>query len=260
MRLKSPKQFGNSEVLQMNKLHKGLIVVALGAILMGVSASVLAAAAPSAKVHPKALQRGQIVNRIAAVEGVTLTVLRQDLQAGQTLLQIAGAKYASADDLATALLSAFQNALNTSPRASKLTASQKAALYARLHARVAHIVATPHPKLRMLIGGKLAAAGGAGGARSSLVATLAATCNSTAPALQAAFKAGGQSPLAICQATNPTATQASLVTAIANTLRARIAKHAKAIGLLTAQQKRQILQRILARLASWVTTPLPTSA
>jgi hypothetical protein len=237
----------------MNKLHKGLIVVALGAILMGVSASVLAAAAPSAKVHPKALQRGQIVNRIAAVEGVTPAVLRQDLQAGQTLLQVAGAKYASADDLATALLAAFQNALNTSARASKLTASQKAALYARLHARVSQIVVTPHPKLRMLVGG-------AGGARSSLVATLAATCNSTAAALQAAFKAGGQSPLAICQATNPAATQASLVTALAKTLRAKIAKHAKAIGLLTAQQKRQILQRILARLASWVTTPLPTSA
>jgi hypothetical protein len=203
--------------------------------------------------------RGQIVNQLAAVEGVTPAVLRQDLQAGQTLLQIAGTKYASADDLATALVAAFQKALSSSAKASNLTVAQKTALLDRLHARLVQLVVTPHPKLRMLAGGRAAATGSTGGTRSVLVTTLAATCNTTAAALQSAFKAGGQSPLAICQATNPAVTQASLVRALAKTIRAKIATRAKAMGL-TTQQKQQILQRLRTRLTEWVTTPLPSSA
>src|SRR5260370_34298532 len=69
---------------------------------------------------------------IASVEGVSTTVLQQDLQAGQTLLQIAGSKYSSASDLATALVAPFKMKLDRVVAAGKLTADQESQQYAAL--------------------------------------------------------------------------------------------------------------------------------
>lgn len=84
---------------------------------------------------------------VACVAGVTSDVLRQDLAAGQTVLQIAGSKYASADDLATALLVGVRTKLNYGVSGGQWTNDQANAIYARMHHQYVQLVVTPHPPL-----------------------------------------------------------------------------------------------------------------
>jgi hypothetical protein len=186
---------------------------------------------------------------------VTPTVLRQDLKAGETLLQIAGGKYASADDLATALLARFKTKMRKAVVSGRVSAGQAQATYDRMHARVAQLVVTPHPKLGMLKGGTSGKQVRA--LRRTLLQTFASTCNTTAAALKAAVQAGGQTPLAICQATNSAITQDALVSALMSAIKSTLDAAATSHPRL-AQHESQILGRIQNRLNTWVTTPIPS--
>jgi hypothetical protein len=69
--------------------------------------------------------------------------------------------------------------------------------------------------------------------------------------------AGDRSPLAICQATAPSMTQATLVAALAAAEKARMGiAEGVAVGKLTPAQAAQILANLHAKLAVWVTMPL----
>jgi hypothetical protein len=120
-----------------------------------------------------------------------------------------------------------------------------------MHARVAQLVATPHPKMGMLKGGKQVRA-----LHRTLLQTFASTCNTTAAALKAAVQAGGQTPLAICQATNSVITQDALVSALMSGIKSTLDAAASSHPRL-AQHESQILGRIQNRLNTWVTTPIP---
>jgi hypothetical protein len=84
---------------------------------------------------------------VATVLGVTPAVLQQDLQAGQTLLQIAGSKYSSAQDLATALLVNLKTKLDHVVAAGNLTAGQENQIYQAALTSTETLVTTPHPDL-----------------------------------------------------------------------------------------------------------------
>lgn len=94
---------------------------------------------------------GQIVlpdpTYVASVVGVTPTVLQRDLAAGKTVLQIAGGKYASANDLATALLANLKMKLDFGVSHGGLTRAQATAIYNQMHTAYARLVVTPHPPM-----------------------------------------------------------------------------------------------------------------
>jgi hypothetical protein len=241
----------------MNRAKKALAAAIFLGGLMSLPFGASVFAAGSVKTGSTLQRHAQLLTYVASVEGVTPAVLQQDLAAGQTLLQIAGNKYASAGDLATALLSRFKTRMDAAVSSNKLTASQENTLYTQLHSRVATLVVTPHPTLRMLFAGQHKAAGArVGGMMSGVLNTMVATCNTTAAALKTAFQAGGKTPLAICQATNPGETQAGLVTALMGAVKTKLdaAVNAKTI---TAAQESQLLTRAQTHFNKWVTTTIP---
>jgi hypothetical protein len=194
---------------------------------------------------------------VASVLGVTPAVLQADLQAGQTLLQIAGSKYASADDLATALLAPLKTKLDTATSSNKLTATQASTLYTQAHAAVAKLVVTPHPALGKIFAGTRGARGAhKAGGLSGLLTTLTTACNTNATALKAAITTGGKSLLAICQATNPSVTQSGLVSTLLAALKTKLDK-AVAAKTVTAAQESTMLAKAQAYLTTLVTTPIP---
>jgi len=233
----------------MKRMKMMLIALGLGGVLVGVPLTALAASPGSGGASTG--RAAGVIRYIASVEGVSPTVLRQDLKAGETLLQIAGSKYASADDLATALLARFKTKIRTAVAAGRVSAGQAQTTYNRMHARVAQLVVTPHPKLGTLKGGKAVH-----GLRRTLLQTFASTCNTTSTALKAAVQAGGQTPLAICQATNSAITQDALVSALMSGIKSTLDAAATSHPRL-AQHESQILGRIQNRLNTWVTTPIP---
>ncbi|HEX6510613.1 MAG TPA: hypothetical protein VF221_23540 [Chloroflexota bacterium] len=249
----------------MKRMQIALIglVLALGALALTPGRS--AVAARSTQATPTGQRGAAGLAYVASVVGVTPAVLQQDLQAGKTLLQIAGSKYASADDLATALLAPVKTALDKAAGANKLSPTQENTVYTRLHARVATLVVTPHPALGALMGVGHGAKGTKpsttsgshllGGIRGGLLTTLVTTCKTTPAALQVAVHAGGKSPLAICQATNPSVTQASLVAALSGAIKTKLDK-AVAAKQLTATQESSTLSGLQSYLNTWVTTPI----
>jgi hypothetical protein len=194
---------------------------------------------------------------VASVLGVTPAALQADLQAGQTLLQIAGSKYASADDLATALLAPLKTKLDKATSSNTLSATQASTLYTKAHAAVATLVVTPHPKLGAIFAGARAARGAhKAGGLSGLVTTLTTACNTNATALKAAITTGGKSLLAICQATNPSVTQSGLVSTLLAALKTKL-DQAVAAKTVTAAQESTMLTKAQAYLTTLVTTPIP---
>jgi hypothetical protein len=243
--------------IYVNRVHKSLMAALIAGSLIILPLAGLAFAASSGQTGPRNHAKAGLISYVASVEGVSSAVLHQDLQAGETLRQIAGSKYASADDLATALLSRFKTKMDRAVSNNRLTASQEDALYNRLHGRVAQLVTIPHPKLRMLFAhGKRAAGQHALAIRPALLRTLVSTCNTTPAALKSAIRTGGQTPLAVCQATNPSVTQESLVTALTSAIQTRL-DAAVSANAMTSQQESQILSQIQSRLNQWVTTTMP---
>ena len=240
----------------MHRTQKGILAAVLGAGVLGLSVTGGAFAARGHHTSSLPQGQGRLAGYIASVEGVTPTVLKQDLKAGKNLLQIdqtdGNKKYTSADALATALLAPLKTRLDAAVTGNHLTGAQETAIYSRLHTRLATLVVTAHPfqQLRKEMGK------GTRAARTSLLQTMATTCGTTPTALQAAFKTGGKSPLAICQVTKPGITQQELVSALMKSFQTRLAAIAKTSGM-TAQQQSQILSRIQSRLTTWVVSPLP---
>jgi hypothetical protein len=194
---------------------------------------------------------------VASVLGVTPAVLQANLQAGQTLLQIAGSKYASADDLATALLAPLKTKLDKATSSNTLSATQASTLYTQAHAAVAKLVVTPHPALGKIFAGTRGARGAhKAGGLSGLLTTLTTACNTNATALKAAITTGGKSLLAICQATNPSVTQSGLVSTLLAALKTKLDK-AVAAKTVTAAQESTMLAKAQAYLTTLVTTPIP---
>jgi hypothetical protein len=239
------------------RLSLGALVLVIGTIGAPAANSVFAQSSA-----PRAAHTHQGVTAyVASVVGVTPTVLQQDLQAGQTLLQIAGTRFPSADALATTLLAPLKSQLDKAVSANKLTPSREAAIYSALHARVAQLVVTPHPSLAALFG----RAHGArqGGARphigrlgAGLLTSLTTTCKTTTAGLRTAFQTGGMTILAICQTTNPSITQSALVNALSAPLQAKL-DAAVAARKITAAQESAMLAAEKTFLTKLVTTPLP---
>ena len=243
----------------MKRPLQSLTVAIVGSGLVALVLAGVASAARGSQAAPPSPARAPIVAYIASVEGVTPTVLKQELKAGKTLLQIAGGKYSSAGDLATALLAPVKTRLDAAVKTKRLTAAQETAVYTPLRARMTQLVVTPHPLRSVGAALKKATGGRASAVQSDLVSIVARTCGTTPAALQKAFQAGGKTPLQICQATKPSVTQNGLVSALVGGARTRLDAAAKALGL-SPQQEGQILAQIRARLNTWVVTPIaPTS-
>jgi hypothetical protein len=244
----------------------GLVVA--GCLLL--PATQITHAAPSVPSAQQGTWSGRL-NAIAAVEGVTPRVLQQDLQAGQTLLQIAVAAHSahasSAQALAAALLAPAKSRLDQAVAAGRVTQAQETQRYSAMLSRVTILVTTPHPRLFGGLGnhGGLQGNVGASGqglhshgmlTRGPLLSTLATTCQTTAAALTAAIHTGGKSILAICQATNSSVQQATLVNALLTSYKARLDTGVTA-GRISASQESQLLTAMKTRFETLVSTPLP---
>jgi hypothetical protein len=253
----------------MNRIRMALLglILALGLVSVPLAHSALAAHKGGTKLTTQAGTPKAPSNRgaglaayVASVLGVTPAVLQTDLQAGQTLLQIAGSKYASADALATALLAPVKTKLDQAAGSNKLSATQASTLYTQAHAAVAKLVVTPHPALGVLFAGlrgtKAQRTGHVAGGQAGLVTTLTTACNTNATALKAAITAGGKSLLAICQATNPSVTQSSLVSTLLASMKTKLDK-AVAAKTMTATQESAALSKAQTYLTTLVTTPIP---
>jgi hypothetical protein len=244
----------------MNRMRMALVglVLALGLAAVPLTHSTFAAhpghgKAGNGAIAPKTatLKGNRVVTYIASVVGVTPTVLRADIKAGQTLFQIAGNKFASADALATALLAPVKTKLNQAAAGNKLSTTQAGTLYTRVHTAVAKLVVTPHPALRAVV----AAVHGARG-RLGLLTALTTACNTNATALKTAITTGGKTLLAICQGTNASVTQSGLVSTLLATLKTRLDRAVTAKTITTTQESTR-LTRAQARLTTLVTTPIP---
>jgi hypothetical protein len=251
----------------MNRLRMTIVGLMLALIVAAVPMSKSAFAAHSG--GPKAahtaggtagttLKGNGVVAYVAAVVGVTPTVLQADLKAGQTLLQIAGTKYASADALATALLAPVKTKLDQAASTNKLSSTQAGTLYTQAHTAVAKLVVTPHPALGAVFAAVHGARGqhGAGAKLGGLLKVLTAACNTNATALNAAITTGGKTLLAICQATNSSVTQTSLVSTLLASMKTKL-DQAVSAKTITAAQESTALTQAQAYLTTLVTTPIP---
>lgn len=257
----------------MNRIRMALLglILALGLTSVPLAHSALAAHKGGTRLTTQAGSptsktpgnRGNsVLTYVASVVGVTPTVLQADLQAGQTLLQIAGSKYASADALATALLAPVKTKLDQATSSAKLSATQANTLYTQTHATVAKLVVTPHPSLGLILAGAHAAGAHATGAhqgvrgKSGLLTTLVTACNTNATALNAAITTGGKTLLAICQATNPGVTQSGLVSTLLASIKAKLDK-AVAAKTITSAQESTLLTKQQAYLTTLVNMTIP---
>ncbi len=129
----------------MNRRVAQLIAAAVLAGLIGTTGTAVAQAAPAQPVVS-----AHYCSPIARVEGVSAGVLAMDLLKGDSLLEIAGTKYKSAGDLATALLARTKTRLDTAAGRGIMSASREGQVYARLLAKVTALDTMPHPVLSAL--------------------------------------------------------------------------------------------------------------
>lgn len=180
--------------------HAAAATLLAGSLMASAAGSVLAAPAMST-VRQRPMQF------VAQVEGVTtVQTLRADLKQGETLLQIAGAKYATAGAgaLAAALLAPVQTRLAAAVTARTITTVQESTRYAKLDARVTALVTKAHPagallavlrpRFRILL--------------RTEVKDVATTCHTTPKALRMLLRTDGGSVLTACQTTYSPATAA----------------------------------------------------
>lgn len=122
------------------------------------------------------------------------------------------------------------------------------------------LVVTPYPQLTAPDSGEMkrAIAPGQNDVAFNLKATffsaVAASCHTTVDALSAALQSGAQIILAICQATNPSATVDSLSAAITSAVRTQLDAAVRA-GTITAAEESQLLAK-LSGIDTWLTTPI----
>jgi hypothetical protein len=216
------------------------------------SAALVLGGAGLAAAAPATPPAGRVVQQIASVEGVTPQVLRQDLQQGQTLLQIANGTYADANTLATALLAPVKTKLDAAVSAGKITAAREELAYTTLLARTTVLVVTPHPlpAIRRALAGRLHAGW------NRLVQEVAGACTTTPGALTKILRAGGTSVLAACQTTNAAMTETQLTSVIYAPIKARMDR-AVTNGKLTAAQEQDLAATIQQVIGTALTTALP---
>ena len=198
---------------------------------------------------------------IASVEGVSTATLNQGLQAGETLLQIAGAKYGSAADLAVALMAPVKQKFDHAAASGKVSAKDLNAQYAALLQATETLVVTPHPVLAVADGrGKTAAAkqnspAGAAlaNAKSTIMSAAAASCNTTVDALISAIDSGNTSILSACRTTNPSATIESVSAAIMTAVKTQL-DAAVASGAITAGDESSFLGHLQTNLSTILTS------
>lgn len=245
------------------------LAAAIGVGLLGLTVAGSAFAARMNPTRAPHAARVGFIQHLVSVEGVkSVAELNQDLKKGMTLWDIAHgtqpAKYASPDSLATAILAPIQTRLQTAVSNHRLTATQETGLYDRLHTRMATLVVTPHPlaHLHSVLGRKHAGTpqpNRDGGIRSAFLQTMATACGLKPADIQAAFKTGGKTPLAICQTgTKAPITQKALVSALMSAIQTKLEARAKSMGVnLNQAMEQQILGRIEMGLNVWLTTPIP---
>lgn len=227
------------------------------------AARITHAAAPPVRLTACAPQ-GQIqipapdVASVASVVGVTPQVLQQDLASGQTILQVAGGRFASADDLATALLADVKTKLDHAAAAGALTAAQEAAIYAQAHSAYAQLVATPHPALQADAAGAPDArkAAGGGGVAKAVVALpdadfVASVVGVTPQVLQQDL-ASGRTLVQI--AGNRYASASDLATALLVNMKTKLDR-VVADGKMTSDQENAIYAQAHSAYVRLVSTP-----
>jgi hypothetical protein len=236
----------------MNRWKKPLIMLVFSLMLVAIPLTALAASSFAHARHAGA--RHAVVGHVASVEGVSPPMLRKDLKAGKTLLQIAGSKYTSANALATALLAPVKARLNHAVAVRRIGSPQAKNRYARLYARVAQLVTMPHPRLALV-----KRARGIKATRllkHAVLKTFAASCKTTTTAVKTAFQAGRRTPLGVCHATNPAISKDSLVSRLVAAVKVRLdAASAYHPGL--TKHESQILAFVTQRLNTWVTRTRP---
>jgi hypothetical protein len=258
---------GESTVQNISRLVAGVVFTA-GMILLPAAGAIHAAAKTGTA---KTASTGSpttpfTADYIASVEGVSTATLNQDLQAGETLLQIAGSKYGSAADLAIALMAPVKQKLDHAAASGKVSAKDLNAQYAALLQATETLVVTPHPVLAVADGrGKTAAekqnspAGAAfGNAKSTIMSAAAASCNTTADALIGATNSGNASILSACQTTNPSATVDSVSAAIMTAVKAQLDAAVKS-GAITAGDESSFLSDLQTNLSTMLTSTQQTS-
>ncbi|HXT34470.1 MAG TPA: hypothetical protein VN837_02740 [Chloroflexota bacterium] len=191
---------------------------------------------------------------LASVEGVSTATLQHDLQAGQTLLHIAGAKYGSAAALAAALLAPDKLKLDRAASGGAFTMDEANQQYTALLNTTETLVVTPHPALAPNEGQKIGSPqSGFGNVKLTMITAAATSCHTTVDALLAAVQDGNTSILGACQTTNPAATLASLSTAITTAVKAQL-DAAVSSGKLAASQESDFLGGLQTSLAKWLTS------
>lgn len=235
----------------MNRTKTLILAAGMGVLLVAVP---LTAFGASQVLGRPGAHHAAAVRHIARIEGVTPTVLRQDLKNGETLVQIAGSKYSSAGALATALLVRFEARLDRAVQSGVTTSTRADSAYQRLHARVATIASEQHPAVKMLH--KHGRHGRIRPLRRLILRSFAATCNTTPKSALISIRVGGQTPLAICASTKSAITQATLVSGLVSAVKAKLDALAATHPIL-ARHEAPILARVQARLNTWVVTTLP---
>jgi hypothetical protein len=89
--------------------------------------------------------------------------------------------------------------------------------------------------------------------KATVMNTIVASCNTTVDAFQSALQGTDKTPLAVCQATNPNATVASISAAVTAAIKPQL-DAAVAAGQMTAADESQWLGS-LQKLSAWLTTP-----
>jgi hypothetical protein len=210
------------------------------------------AAPKSSTAKAKSPAAASLLTRVAAVEGVTPKVLRQDLQQGQTLLQIAGNKYADANALATALLAPVKARLDTAVTNHRMTAAQENTRYAHRLSKMTTLVTTAHPPQSLRHSTKWFKRAKV----QQVVYEVAAACQTTPAALTTLVRGGGTSILAACQTTNPAATQAQLTNIVFAPIKAKLDR-AVAKGTMAASQEQRAIAKAQAKIGKALTKTLP---
>jgi hypothetical protein len=203
---------------------------------------------------------------VASVIGIDEATLQQDLASGETLLQVAGSKYSSAADLATALLARFKVKIDYAVSSGGMAAAQADAMYAELFGAAEKLVTAPHPQLApddsttgrpkdQSQGDNSGPNADVGNVKMTLITTVIAACHTTMDAFQSAIAPGDKSILAVCQLTAPSMSVDSLVATVEAAVQSKLAAEVSA-GQLTAAQQSAILAQVQGNLATWLTTPV----
>jgi hypothetical protein len=245
----------------MNRSHR-IIAPAMVSAALVLGSGAVAFAAPGTGAGANTMRghtAGASLTQIATVEGVTVQVLQQDLNQGETLLHIAGSKYSTASDLATALLAPQKTRLGSEVTAGRITASQETVRYNALLGKMTTLVVTPHPMLAVRHAMGTFAGHTMGWNTKQVVSLIAGTCNTTPTALTSLLQAGGTSVLAACQKTNSSVTQAALTTVIFAPLQIKL-NAAVSAGTITATQAQQRSTSEQLAIGKAITRTLPARA